>query len=64
MAIAIRRGHPRGAQRGPAGHSAVTVDTTDFDSIGILPMQLATTMAILFDVAIDTVHAFFEVDIL
>jgi hypothetical protein len=42
----------------------MTVHTGDLDSLDIAPVQLAATMAILFEVAIDAVHAFFEMDVL
>ena len=42
----------------------MTIDTGDLDSIDILPMQLAIAVAILFEVAVNTVHTFFEMDVL
>src|SRR5262245_62626761 len=42
----------------------MTVHTGDLESLDIPSVQLTTTMAILFEVAIDTVHTFFEMDVL
>jgi hypothetical protein len=42
----------------------MTVHTGDLDRLDIPSVQLPATMAILFEVAIDTVHTFFEMDVL
>src|SRR5262245_12406458 len=45
-------------------HPTMTVDTRDLDSVDILPMQLAITVTILSEMAVHTVHTFFEMDVL
>ena len=41
----------------------MTIDTRNLDSIDIAPVQLAIAMAILGEMAVNTVHAFFKVDV-
>ena len=54
---------PRGTQRSTLSHPAMTIDTRNLDSIDIAPVQLAIAMAILGEMAVNTVHAFFKVDV-
>jgi hypothetical protein len=42
----------------------MTIDTRDLDSLDIPPVQLAIAMAILFEMAVNAVHTFFEMDVL
>jgi hypothetical protein len=42
----------------------VTIDAGDLNGIDILPVQLPIPMAVLGEMAVHTVHAFFEMDIL
>src|SRR5437867_1476574 len=42
----------------------MTIDTRDLDSLDIPPVQLPIAVAILFEMAIHTVHTFFEMDVL
>src|SRR2546422_8079029 len=42
----------------------MTIDTRDLDRLDIAPVQLPIAVAILFEMAVNTVHAFFEMDVL
>ena len=42
----------------------MTIDTGDLDRLDIAPVQLPIAVAILFEMAVHTVHAFFEMDVL
>jgi hypothetical protein len=42
----------------------MTIDTSNLDSLDISPVQLAIAMPILFEMAVNAVHAFFEMDVL
>ena len=42
----------------------MTIDTSNLDSLDISPVQLAIAMAILFEMAVNAVHTFFEMDVL
>jgi hypothetical protein len=42
----------------------MAIDTRDLDSLDISPVQLASAMPILVKMAVNTVHAFFEMDVL
>src|SRR5262249_55620535 len=61
---AARRGRGAGRpQRRPLADGAVTVDALDLDGRPHLAVELAVAVGVLHKVAIDAVHALFQVDV-
>ncbi len=60
----VRRRRAGGDQRGPALDRAVAIGAVHLDGVARLAVELAVAVAVLGEVAVDAVHAFFQMDVL
>ena len=64
IGAAFRRGGAGGDQSGALLNRAVAIDAIDLDGVARFAVELAVAVAVLLEVAVDAVHALFEMDVL